>query len=176
MTHTTTRDALLMHYKATRVRLGDPPRPARHIIPLERLQLKEPPQATVEPDPTPTSAPVELPKEGPPKVANGITITKIPPRQSRLIIETTAEKHGLTVDEIMARSRKNNIVAARHEAFYLLRQAGYSCPQIGRFFGGMDHTTALHGALKHEAKLKAESEAKNDQQRQAVSHTQWARG
>lgn len=146
------------------MRLGDTLGPTRPIIPRDRIALREPDQPdqtdqTREPDqPDQVSTRVELPKEGPPKVANGITISKIPPRQSRVIIETVAEKHGMSVDDIMARSRKDRIVAARHEAFYLLREAGYSFPQIGRFFGGMDHTTALHGALKHENKLKRESE------------------
>lgn len=161
MTQSTMQARLLEHYKATRLRLKDPRGIVAPIIPRDRITLREPDQVSAQIDhiPVPVSAPVELPKEGPPKVANGITISKIPPRQSRVIIETVAEKHGMSVDEIMSRSRKDRIVAARHEAFYLLREAGYSYPQIGRFFGGMDHTTALHGAVKHEAKLKRESES-----------------
>jgi len=165
MTQSTMQATLLEHYKATRLRLKDPRGIVAPIIPRDRItpreldQPREPDQAREPDQPDQMSTRVELPKEGPPKVANGITISKIPPRQSRVIIETVAEKHGMSVEEIMARSRKDRIVAARHEAFYLLREAGYSFPQIGRFFGGMDHTTALHGAVKHEAKLKKESES-----------------
>ena len=34
---------------------------------------------------------------------------------------------------------------------WLLRQAGYSYPEIGLLLGGRDHTTIMHGVAKVEA-------------------------
>lgn len=100
------------------------------------------------------------PKLPPLRIKAGIDIVKIPPRQSTRIIEETAAKHELSVEVLKGESRKAIHIAARHEACYLLREAGYSFPQIGRFLGGRDHTTAMNGALKHEKRIK-EKEAAN---------------
>jgi len=89
-----------------------------------------------------------------PVVAPGITISKLPPRQSAIIMQDVAERHGLTVDDIKSPSRVHRIVVARQETYYLLREAGYSYPQIGRFCGGRDHSSVVHGVGMHENKLK----------------------
>lgn len=89
------------------------------------------------------------------RVKPGIEIIKIQPRQSKLIIETVAEKYKMTVEELKNKSRKRRFVEAREEAFYRLRQAGYSWPQCARFCGRMDHTTAIHGAQNYEKKINS---------------------
>jgi hypothetical protein len=89
-----------------------------------------------------------------PTIAAGITVSKLPPRQSTLILQDVAERHGVTVDDIKSPLRTRRVVLARQEAYYLLREAGYSFPQIGRFCGGRDHSTAMHGVGMHENKLK----------------------
>lgn len=75
------------------------------------------------------------------------------------IVHEVAKKHGLTYRDLMSRSRFREIVTARYEAFYRIRNEvqiqgePMSFPQIGRRFGGMDHTTVLHGYRKHKATL-----------------------
>ncbi len=76
------------------------------------------------------------------------------------IAATVAAKHGVTVDDIRGDSRKAPICRARFEFFWAARQvklAGgsfrFSYPQLGRWCGGRDHTTAMHGFAKHEACL-----------------------
>lgn len=91
-------------------------------------------------------------------MANGIMISKIPPRQSTQIVFDTARKHEISVDTLIGQSRKPKIIAARQEACYLLREAGYSYPQIARFIGNRDHTTVRHAARQYEAKRKEETE------------------
>jgi len=137
----TTRETLSEHYAETRRRLGDNRTPAQSTIPRDRIS---------------TDALTTL-KEGPPKVANGITISKIPPRQSTQIVYDTARKHEISVETLTGLSRKPKIIAARQEACYLLRLAGYSYPQIARFIGNRDHTTVMHATRQYEAKHKGET-------------------
>jgi len=146
MTLLTTRETLSEHYAETRKRLGDNRTPARPTIPRDRITAREPDQ---EPDQEP-----EPVKPARPTVAAGIAIVRIPPRQSTRIIQETAEKYGLEVIDLTGQSRKPRLVAARQEACYLLRLAGYSFPQIGRFLGDRNHTTIIHGERQHKAKWR----------------------
>ena len=146
MTLLTTQATLLEHYAETRKRLGDNRTPAQPTIPRDRITAREPDQ---KPDQEPDQ---KLVKPARPTVAAGIAIVRIPPRQSTRIIQETAEKYQLEVTDITGQSRKPRFVAARQEACYLLRQAGYSYPQIGRFLGDRDHTTIVHGERKHKAR------------------------
>jgi chromosomal replication initiator protein len=41
-------------------------------------------------------------------------------------------------------SRVRNVVWPRQVAMYVARQAGFSLPAIGAYFGGRDHTTVMH--------------------------------
>jgi hypothetical protein len=65
------------------------------------------------------------------------------------VIEATCRHFGMNRVQIMARRRMNKLVYARHICWYLCREmTGASFPEIGRRFGGMDHTSVLHGAQK----------------------------
>jgi hypothetical protein len=56
---------------------------------------------------------------------------------------------GVTREAMLGPRRLAPIVWARHVAMYLARTvAGKSFPEVGRFFGGRDHTTALHAWTK----------------------------
>lgn len=147
MTLLTQQAMLSEHYAEIRKRLGDNRTPARPTTPRDRITAREP-------DQKPEPEPVKPVKPTKPTVAAGIAIVRIPPRQSTRIIQETAEKHELEVTDITGQSRKPRFVAARQEACYLLRQAGYSYPQIGRFLGDRDHTTIVHGERKHKERWK----------------------
>ena len=79
-----------------------------------------------------------------------------------------ALKHGLTVEELRAPSAKDETTRRdyawpRQEAFWMARQLRYpkgdyrySSVQIGRYFGGRDHTSVLWGVRQHEARLRQE--------------------
>lgn len=56
-----------------------------------------------------------------------------------------AEKHNVTVERMRSHDRRQVFMAPRWEAWKLCHEAGFSTPMIGRFFGGRDHTTILHG-------------------------------
>lgn len=76
-----------------------------------------------------------------------------PFRRSSTIAAGVAAKHGVTLAMLMGESRVKHIVAARHEAWWLVwRTTGMSYPRIGAIFR-RDHTTIMHGVKKHDAKM-----------------------
>lgn len=75
------------------------------------------------------------------------------PERVRRIVMEVCHKHGVSAIEICSEHRSQRIVVARHEACYRLRkETTWSLPRIGKFLGGRDHTTILHGVRKHAAK------------------------
>ena len=67
----------------------------------------------------------------------------------RIILETTAEMFGMTVDDLVGKSRSRPLVNARQICMYVFRQmTDFSYPAIGREFGGRDHTTVIHAVEK----------------------------
>ena len=79
-----------------------------------------------------------------------------------LIMEVTADFFNLDVDELESKSRSRHLVNARQIAMYLVREmTEMSLPQIGKEFGGRDHTTVIHAKDKI-AKLMKEKHATYD--------------
>jgi len=69
----------------------------------------------------------------------------------------TARSFSLKVADLRSASRRRAVVTARDVAMYLARQLTQSSlHQIGRYFGGRDHTTVLHGCRQMERRLKTE--------------------
>lgn len=71
----------------------------------------------------------------------------------RAIIEDVARRSELTVAELRGPGRARRYSWPRFEAMYLMREADHSLAQIGKFLGGRDHTTVLHGCRRYEAWL-----------------------
>jgi hypothetical protein len=68
--------------------------------------------------------------------------------------------YGVDIVELTAERRTARIVRARQVAMYLAKvMTGRSLPEIGRRFGGRDHTTVLHAVRKIEAKVEFNAEA-----------------
>jgi len=66
-----------------------------------------------------------------------------------LIIAQTAAYFGLTMEELCSTARSRNLVAARQIAMYLCRElTDLSLIEIGKNFGGRDHTTVMHANKK----------------------------
>jgi chromosomal replication initiator protein len=71
------------------------------------------------------------------------------------ILEEAAAYFGLSLDELVSKSRSRPLTTARHVAMYLLReQTGLSLIKIGEHFH-RDHTTVLHGIKKIEGLMPA---------------------
>ena len=72
-----------------------------------------------------------------------------------LIMRVTAEFFDLNVDDLESKSRTRQFVNARQVAMYLVREmTEMSLPQIGKAFGGRDHTTVMHAKDKIAALMK----------------------
>lgn len=73
-----------------------------------------------------------------------------PGQRAKKILLETCEKHMISPQEIMSDRRTRRAVLARQEAMYRLRmETTWSLPRIGKFLGGKDHTTVLHGYRAH---------------------------
>ncbi|NNC35963.1 MAG: chromosomal replication initiator protein DnaA [Acidimicrobiales bacterium] len=68
----------------------------------------------------------------------------------------TAKEFGISLDEMMSKRRARSIARPRQIAMYLSKMlTTRSLPDIGRRFGGRDHTTVIH-AVKRVDTLRAE--------------------
>lgn len=72
------------------------------------------------------------------------------PKTMAQIVRDVAFENNLTVEQLKGPSRSRAIAWPRQEAMWRCRQIGKSYPQIGRFFGGRDHTTAIHAIREVE--------------------------
>lgn len=105
----------------------------------------------------------------------GDTLVSCPPRTSgasgtvgrdalSVALSDTLSRHpGVTVAEVMGKSRLRPIVRARQEVMWLLREARwadgtprYSLSGIAGALGVVDHTTVLHGVRVHAKRLAAQ--------------------
>jgi len=70
-----------------------------------------------------------------------------------------ARAYDVERSELLSSRRTANIVLPRQVAMYLCKNlTGQSLPEIGRYFGGRDHTTVLH-AVRKIGDLAAKDEA-----------------
>lgn len=84
------------------------------------------------------------------RVLNSI-LSPLEPRKVRIeqIQRAVARRFNLTRADLMCSRRTHNIVRPRQIAMYLAKTMTLrSLPEIGRRFGGRDHTTVLHAVRK----------------------------
>ena len=66
-----------------------------------------------------------------------------------LIISVIADQYGVTAEDIVSKKRSREVALPRQIAMYLCRNmTQLSTTNIGRSFGGRDHTTVMHGCDK----------------------------
>lgn len=118
---------------------------------------------TVTPEPSMAEAPVE-----PESIATQETKTPSCPQWFSMVGEpvsftpkindikrASCRYFDCTMVDMDSARRTLKLVYPRQIAMYLARSmTGKSLPEIGRRFGGRDHTTVLHGAKKIEAAIK----------------------
>jgi len=79
------------------------------------------------------------------------------------IIEQVADYFRLTEDDLLSRSRKQEIAKARQIAMYLCRElTDDSYSRIGTRFGGRDHSTVIHAYRKIEEEREEDSDLQDD--------------
>lgn len=78
----------------------------------------------------------------------------LPEATAAKILDEVCTKYGVTAHDVLGPWRQKDVKLARQEVMWRLRkETKMSFPQIGRFVGGRDHTTAMHGYQAHEARL-----------------------
>ena len=83
-----------------------------------------------------------------------------------LIIDTASMIYGFTREQITGGSRVRNLVQARQVAMYTARNlTSFSYPEIGKQFGGRDHTTVIHSYNKIKEQLSHDRELFESTQR-----------
>jgi chromosomal replication initiator protein len=72
------------------------------------------------------------------------------------IVQQVADEHGFTLAQLVGPSPRHDLARARFCAWYRIRNEVRfrnlppSLPQIGKWFGGRDHTSILHGLRRYE--------------------------
>jgi len=73
-------------------------------------------------------------------------------RHAKKIIAFVAKRAGLSMHVLLGKSRMPAVIAPRHVAIQIVTGAkkcsGLSLAEIGKIFGGRDHTSILHAAQK----------------------------
>lgn len=101
--------------------------------------------------PSPEMASRLLTRLGPEKGQGPCTVTAI--------LDATATQFGVGTDCLLARDRRPTVTRARKVAMYLTRElTDQSLPEIGRGFGGRDHSTVLHAVRSVSSELTSDPE------------------
>ena len=80
-----------------------------------------------------------------------------------VILDATAEKFGLSKEDIIGQRRHRPLVTARQIAMYVFRElTELSYPAIAREFGGRDHTTVIHAVDKISDLMPAKQQIYDD--------------
>jgi len=79
------------------------------------------------------------------------------------IIDRVAGFYSLSTDDLLSRSRKQEVAKARQVAMYLCRElTEQSYASIGTRFGGRDHSTVIHAYKKIEDRIEEEPEVREE--------------
>lgn len=113
-------------------------------------KFDEPP----EPEPVAKEPPPPVPGDLVLSLWKGLMVVPSEGHTMRQIAEEVAARYGVTVDALTGQSSKKVFVVPRQEAMWRMVQTNrWSQPQIGKFFGGRDHTTVLHATRAHEKRM-----------------------
>jgi len=75
------------------------------------------------------------------------------------VLRATARHFGLAGSDLTSKGRRQELVAPRQIAMYLIRDlTSHSFPEIGEFFGGRDHSTVLYAVKKIQERLDDDAE------------------
>lgn len=80
---------------------------------------------------------------------------------AQLIVEVVSEHFGITVDQIMSKSRSNDVAKPRQITMYLCKQmTDLPLDSIGQLLGGRDHSTVIHGVKKVSDEISSDKNFK----------------
>lgn len=100
-----------------------------------------------------------LPQAQAPIVRDVIWLPNARPTAKQIIAQVAARR-SMTPEDLTGGCRTRKIAHARHEAMWEIRERlGHSFPWIAARLNLKDHTSAMYGVQKHEARLAALQEA-----------------
>ena len=71
------------------------------------------------------------------------------------ILTTVGEKYGVSIEDLKSKTKTASVANARHIAIYLIRkETNMSFKDIGKIFGGRDHTTIMSSFEKIQINIK----------------------
>lgn len=73
-------------------------------------------------------------------------------------IAQAARLLGVAPRQIVGVGRRKTVAGARHVAAWLLRQDGWSFPEIGTHLGGRDHTTIMNSCARIDDERESDPE------------------
>lgn len=83
-----------------------------------------------------------------------------------LIQKVVAEHFNVSLNDLLGKRRTQNIASARHVCMYFCRKlTNYSYPEIGAYFGGRDHCTAIHAFKVVSEKINTDKSFSDDLER-----------
>lgn len=149
---------LQMHYhQARKARLQRFAEAAQRPVSL-------PPPIAPEPEPEPAAAPIE--PEQPTKRPYWFWMVAEPHRRYppvKAIQHAVADHYDVTVHDILSSRRTARVVKPRQIAMFLAKKLTLkSLPEVGRRFGGRDHTTVLHAVRKIESLAQEDGDLSAD--------------
>ena len=81
---------------------------------------------------------------------------------SKDILNLVSKLMDVSIEDILGTHRQNKLVLARQLAMYVCRTSlGLSYPELGRVFGGKDHSTVIHSIKKIEKLLLTNTDVNN---------------
>ena len=97
------------------------------------------------------------------------------PRRIKIedILRYVSRHYGVSKSDLLSQRRHRSVVWPRQIGMYLAKQmTSRSLPEIGRRFGGRDHTTVLHAIRKIEGELAKNQNLNEeiDELRKMISH------
>ncbi len=102
-----------------------------------------------------------------PETAEAALRSKLPDRERRVSVDmikaAVAKYYGMTIAELMRKTREKAVSHPRQMAMYLsTKHTTLSLPNIARLFGGYDHTTVLYAKRKVAKALEDCSQTQRD--------------
>lgn len=81
----------------------------------------------------------------------------------RQIQKAVCDFYKLKISDLKSKNRSKNIALPRHVAIYFCREfTNSSLPEIGRAFGGRDHTTVMHAIKKIKSEVEINTQLYNE--------------
>ena len=93
---------------------------------------------------------------------DAVSTRRLPAPACSPFLRRVCEKLDVTPAQLLYGGRSKRLAEIRHIAMWVCREAtGVSYPQIGKAFGGMDHSSVIHGVQRVQKTPRLLEEGRN---------------